>query len=54
MPAAPGIAVPDEQTLWTASGGALTPSSPVTLTWDNGQGLRFVRTIGIDENYMFT
>ncbi|MBW7851455.1 MAG: membrane protein insertase YidC [Rhodospirillales bacterium] len=54
VPAAPGIAVPDEQTLWTASGGALTPSSPVTLTWDNGQGLRFVRTIGIDENYMFT
>ncbi len=26
----------------------------MTLTWDNGQGLRFTRTIAIDENYMFT
>jgi YidC/Oxa1 family membrane protein insertase len=26
----------------------------VTLTWDNGGGLAFTRTISIDENYMFT
>ena len=36
------------------SGGPLTPTSPVTLTWDNGQGLVFTRTISVDENYMFT
>ena len=39
---------------WTASGGPLTPTSPVTLTWDNGAGLVFTRTISVDENYMFT
>jgi YidC/Oxa1 family membrane protein insertase len=49
-----GIAVPDSQTPWTATGGPLTPTAPVTLTWDNGQGLVFTRTISVDENYMFT
>lgn len=52
----PGSAtpVPDETTAWTASNGKLTPSSPVTLTWDNGQGLVFKRKIALDENFMFT
>jgi YidC/Oxa1 family membrane protein insertase len=53
--AKPGsVKVPGPQTLWKASGGPLTPSNPVTLTWDNGQGLVFTRTISIDPNYMFT
>ncbi|MGD9617296.1 MAG: membrane protein insertase YidC [Alphaproteobacteria bacterium] len=51
---APGVTVPGPETVWTASGGPLTPTSPVTLTWDNDQGLVFTRTISIDENYMFT
>src|SRR3954454_12985085 len=37
----PGAVVPGSETPWTASGGPLTPTSPVTLTWDNGQGLVF-------------
>jgi YidC/Oxa1 family membrane protein insertase len=32
----------------------LSPDSPVTLTWDNGQGLLFTRTISVDEQFMFT
>ncbi|WP_332718154.1 membrane protein insertase YidC [Pelagibacterium mangrovi] len=49
------VAVPDGQTEWTLeSGETLTADTPVTLTWDNGQGLTFRRTIGVDENYMFT
>ena len=50
----PGASVPGPETPWTASGGPLTPTAPVTLTWDNGQGLVFTRTISVDENYMFT
>ncbi|MDH4983307.1 membrane protein insertase YidC [Hyphomicrobium sp. D-2] len=46
--------VPDRDTLWQlASGTTLTPSSPVTLSWDNGQGLTFTRTISVDDRYMF-
>ena len=54
---APGSAtpVPDANTVWTIEGGAtLTPATPVTLTWANGQGLLFKRRIALDDNYMFT
>ncbi len=49
----PAVKVPSPDTKWTASGGPLSPSHPVTLTWDNGSGLLFTRTIAIDETYMF-
>ena len=28
--------------------------TPVTLTWDNGQGFTFKRTLSIDDKYLFT
>lgn len=47
--------VPGANTLWSApEGAALTPDSPVTLSWDNGKGLTFARTIAVDEDYMFS
>ncbi|MDR6263652.1 MULTISPECIES: membrane protein insertase YidC [Rhodobacterales] len=47
--------VPGANTPWQVeSGEVLTESTPVTLKWDNGKGLIFHRTIGIDENYMFS
>jgi YidC/Oxa1 family membrane protein insertase len=50
-----GVKVPGPDTRWTAAaGGPLTPTSPVTLTWDNDAGLVFTRAISVDENYMFT
>jgi YidC/Oxa1 family membrane protein insertase len=48
------VAVPTDTTEWTADRTTLTPAQPVTLSWDNGQGLRFERRIAIDEHYMFT
>ena len=48
-----GTNLPNENTLWTASSKSLSPDKPVTLTWDNGQGLIFKRTYAIDEKYMF-
>jgi YidC/Oxa1 family membrane protein insertase len=48
------IKVPDRDTVWkTANGATLTPDTPVTLDWDNGQGVIFHRTISIDNDYMF-
>jgi YidC/Oxa1 family membrane protein insertase len=46
--------MPGPDTLWTASGNALTPSTPVTLTWTDPQGIQFKRQIAVDDNYMFT
>jgi YidC/Oxa1 family membrane protein insertase len=49
------MAVPTGTTIWTAPAGAtLSPEKPVTLTYDNGQGLIFTREIAIDNTYMFT
>ncbi|HEY3776725.1 MAG TPA: membrane protein insertase YidC [Rhizomicrobium sp.] len=49
------VAVPGESTPWKlANGNTLSPGHPVTLTWDNGQGLVFTRKIAIDDQYMFT
>ncbi|MEM8751680.1 MAG: membrane protein insertase YidC [Pseudomonadota bacterium] len=46
---------PDPNTIWTVEEGeTLTPSTPVTLVWDNGEGLTFRRRIEVDEKYMFT
>jgi YidC/Oxa1 family membrane protein insertase len=48
------VSVPNADTLWKAESSApLTPQSPVTLTYDNGKGLIFTRTIAVDDNYMF-
>jgi len=55
---APGTAVkvPDPATVWQPMSGeaVLAPGNPVVLTWDNGEGLVFKRTISVDEDYMFT
>ena len=49
------IALPGDQTVWTEQGdSALSPGHPVTLTWDNGQGLTFTRVIAVDDKYMFS
>ncbi len=45
-------ALPGANTPWTTTSTELTPSQPVTLTWDNGEGLTFTRTYQIDDNYM--
>lgn len=45
---------PDANSLWQASGRRLTQDTPVTLTWNNGQGLVFKRTFAIDANFLFT
>src|SRR5260221_1521605 len=49
------IKLPDRDTLWQQEGtGSLTPSSPVVLKYDNGDGLTFRRTISIDDRYLFS
>lgn len=47
-------AVPGPSTEWTQVGdGPLTVDTPVTLEWNNGNGLTFRREISVDSEYMF-
>jgi YidC/Oxa1 family membrane protein insertase len=47
--------LPDSKTLWQAPADAvLAVGKPVTLTWDNGEGLVFTRQISIDDKYVFS
>src|SRR3982751_1302307 len=49
------VRLPDRDTQWQQEGsGELTPTSPVTLKYDNGDGLTFRRIISIDDRYLFT
>jgi YidC/Oxa1 family membrane protein insertase len=49
------VRLPDQNTIWEQDGsGELTPTTPVTLKYDNGDGLTFRRTISIDDRYLFS
>ncbi|MCC7305223.1 MAG: membrane protein insertase YidC, partial [Alphaproteobacteria bacterium] len=46
------LAVPGPDTVWRTEGNSrLAPGNPVTLAWENGQGVRFENIYSIDENY---
>jgi len=47
--------LPTAETVWRQDGtGSLEVDRPVTLVWDNGEGLEFRRSIAVDDNYLFT
>ncbi|HLH97352.1 MAG TPA: membrane protein insertase YidC [Xanthobacteraceae bacterium] len=47
--------LPGPDTMWRQEGtGALSVDHPVTLVYDNGEGLQFRRTITVDDRYLFT
>ena len=47
--------LPDSKSEWQAETGAsLQKDKPITLTWDNGEGLKFTRLITLSDDYLFT
>jgi YidC/Oxa1 family membrane protein insertase len=48
------VPLPNATTLWTADGQVLKSGTPLTLSWNNGQGLTFKRILNVDENAMFS
>jgi YidC/Oxa1 family membrane protein insertase len=48
------VKLPGPDTQWQQEGsGTLGVGHPVTLAWDNGEGLEFRRTISVDDRYVF-
>ncbi len=48
-------AIPGPDSVWKQDGsGALGIDHPATLSYDNGQGLIFTRTIAVDDHYLIT
>ncbi len=48
------VTLPTADSKWKTDDKALSLDHPVKLTWDNGHGLSFMRTISIDDRFMFT
>jgi len=48
------LELPGAETLWQADGETLTQARPVTLSWTNGQGIRFEQVLSVNEDYLFT
>jgi YidC/Oxa1 family membrane protein insertase len=47
--------MPGSDTIWKQEGsGSLSIDHPVTLSYDNGKGLVFTRTVSVDDHYLFT
>lgn len=46
--------IPNQETVWKADRDELRPDQPVTLSWENGQGLIFERRLEIDDNYLIS
>jgi YidC/Oxa1 family membrane protein insertase len=49
-----GVSLPGPQTVWTADGNNLSTETPVTLSYDNGEGQTFAIELSIDDKYMLT
>ena len=48
------IKVPDNNSIWQIRDGKkLTPTSPVTLEWNNREGVVFSKKIEVDDKYLF-
>ena len=48
------IKLPLSETVWKVKGNSrLTPNNPVTIEWDNGEGLVFSKKINLDEKFLF-
>jgi YidC/Oxa1 family membrane protein insertase len=49
------VKAPGPDTVWQREGaGSLAPGRPIALVYDNGEGLKFRRTISVDDKYLFT
>lgn len=49
-----GVKTPNNESVWTADATALGVDTPVTLSWNNGEGITFQQVVTLDKDYLFT
>lgn len=49
-----GVKLPDANSVWQSDNKELNANTPATFRWDNGDGVRFIVTVALDRDYMFT
>ncbi|MDA9231389.1 membrane protein insertase YidC, partial [Rickettsiales bacterium] len=47
------VELPNSNTVWRSDSKEISPNSPVTLSWENGQNIKFSIKIYMDQDYMF-
>ena len=47
------IKLPNSKTIWDSNSSEINPNNATTITWDNGEGIIFKRTLNLDKEYMF-
>ncbi len=48
------ISLPSAASVWESANSKLTPETPITLTWQNNKGIKIIRKISMDADYLFT
>lgn len=48
------VKLPTANSQWQTSASEITPDKPAVFVWDNGAGLKFIRKVSVDQNYLFT
>ena len=48
------ISFPNASTIWQSEGDIISPGKPATFTWISPEKVKFVVTIELDDNYMFS
>ena len=48
------ISLPNANSKWTSDNTEITSTKPAILTWNNNKGIKFIRKISLDDNYLFT
>ncbi len=48
------VKLPSTQSLWQTKNEVISHNFPSTLVWTNENGLKIIRKISLDENYLFT
>jgi len=54
VPGNKSVKLPTPDTVWASDSETLTSAKPITLSWENGEGITFTVKIALDEKYMFT